>query len=94
MHPFDGGPALGDYHLRRVGRCREWASRGFRLSPAWQDRGMTVDSGDASPGNARTDGLWAERVGTRRYTGRNARGARVRMSVRWRPGTCSPPASC
>lgn len=25
------------------------------------------------------DGLWAERVGTRRYTGHNARGAQVRM---------------
>jgi len=27
----------------------------------------------------RAEGLWAERVGTRRYTGHNARGAQVRM---------------
>ena len=31
---------------------------------AWQDRGMTPDSAPR-PGSARTDGLWAERVGTR-----------------------------
>lgn len=40
---------------------------------------MTVDIGDASPGNAHTDGLWAERVGARRYVGHNARGARVEV---------------
>ena len=33
-----------------------------------------------APSNpAQQDGLWAERVGPRRYTGHNARGARVRM---------------
>jgi uncharacterized OsmC-like protein len=40
---------------------------------------MTVDTGDASPGNAHTDGLWVERVGARRYVGHNARGARVEV---------------
>jgi uncharacterized OsmC-like protein len=35
---------------------------------------MTVQSVDAH-----TDGLWAERVGTRCYTGHNGRGAQVRM---------------
>ena len=45
---------------------------------------MTVDSGaapagGADAGRARADGLWAQRVGTRCYTGHNARGARVRM---------------
>ena len=40
---------------------------------------MTVDIGDASPGSAHTDGLWAERVGTRRYVGHNARGAQVEV---------------
>ncbi|MET0966482.1 MAG: OsmC family protein [Nakamurella sp.] len=34
---------------------------------------------DIAVGSARTDGLWAERVGTRLYTGHNARGAEVRM---------------
>jgi len=40
---------------------------------------MTPDIAVDSPGGARTDGLWAERVGTRLYTGHNARGAEVRM---------------
>ncbi|MEP6560063.1 MAG: OsmC family protein [Nakamurella sp.] len=40
---------------------------------------MTSDIAAESPGGARTDGLWAERVGTRLYTGHNARGAKVRM---------------
>jgi len=40
---------------------------------------MTPDIAVDSPGVARTDGLWAERVGTRLYTGHNARGAEVRM---------------
>jgi uncharacterized OsmC-like protein len=31
------------------------------------------------PLDARADGLWAERVGTRCYTGHNARGAQVRI---------------
>jgi uncharacterized OsmC-like protein len=40
---------------------------------------MTADNAADSPGSARTDGLWAERVGPSLYTGRNARGAEVRM---------------
>ncbi|MET0865048.1 MAG: OsmC family protein [Nakamurella sp.] len=40
---------------------------------------MTVDTAADSRGSARTDGLWAERVGTRLYTGHNSRGAEVRM---------------
>ena len=40
---------------------------------------MTVDTAAAPEGSAHTDGLWAERVGTRRYTGRNSRGAEVSM---------------
>src|SRR3954470_18142605 len=47
--------------------------------PAWQDQCMTSDIAAESLGSARADGLWAERVGTRRYTGHNARGAEVRM---------------
>jgi len=34
---------------------------------------------DIAVGSARTDGLWAERVGTRLYTGHNSRGAEVKM---------------
>ena len=34
---------------------------------------------DIAVGSARTDGLWAERVGTGLYTGHNARGAEVKM---------------
>jgi uncharacterized OsmC-like protein len=40
---------------------------------------MTPDIAVDSHGSARTDGLWAERVGTGLYTGHNARGAEVRM---------------
>jgi uncharacterized OsmC-like protein len=40
---------------------------------------MTSNIAAESLGSARTDGLWAERVGTRLYTGHNARGAEVRM---------------
>ncbi len=40
---------------------------------------MTVDTAAAPEGSAHTDGLWAQRVGARRYTGRNSRGAEVSM---------------
>jgi uncharacterized OsmC-like protein len=41
--------------------------------------GDSRSPGDSGAGSAHTDGLWAERVGTRRYTGRNSRGAEVSM---------------
>ena len=40
---------------------------------------MTVDTAAPAAGGAHTDGLSAERVGPRRYTGRNSRGAEVSM---------------
>ncbi|MGS0688597.1 OsmC family protein [Nakamurella sp. GG22] len=51
---------------------------------------MTVDIGDASAGAARTDGLWVERVGTRRYVGHNARGARVEVGPADAGGVFTP----
>jgi uncharacterized OsmC-like protein len=40
---------------------------------------MTVDTAASAAGSAHTDGLWAQRVGTRCYTGHNSRGAVVAM---------------
>ncbi len=40
---------------------------------------MTVNTAASAAGSAHTDGLWAERVGTRCYTGHNSRGAVVPM---------------